>query len=97
MEDIVILHTALFVIKSQKPKISQMQCLVPSCTRHWELIGGSQGFTKASGQSHAATHWYRYHKEHHHEGELILVCSLCQKASDEETEKRCKEQHLKNP
>jgi len=96
----------LTIIKSEKPKVSEMQCLVPSCDRFWCLRFGHQGFILAAGQSHARSHWRKYHAEHKHSdiawadgsGTVhkldALHCPLCAKASEEEYEKRCKEQNL---
>lgn len=99
----------LTIIKSKKPKVSEMQCLVPACDRFWRLEGGHQGFILAAGQSHARFHWRKYHAEHKHpdiawtdDTETVhklnaLHCPLCAKTSAEELEKRCKEQHLREP
>jgi len=83
------LYPALLItVRSKKPKIGSVECLVPDCNRAWELIGSNQGFTHAVARSHACAHWRKYHEEHEHPGEWNLACPLCAEASAQEIKKR---------
>jgi len=82
------LKYVLIIIKSRKPKVATMECLVPNCEREWYLAGSSQGFTKASGMSHSSAHWRRFHNEHKHDSEHPMICPKCIVASQKESEKR---------
>jgi len=87
------------VYNKGQPKISRMECLVPGCDRSWHLQGSNQGFTKAAGKSHCASHWRRYHDAWKHpkaiwkdstgvEHEGYMFCEKCKAASEEEYKKR---------
>ncbi len=83
----------------QKPKKSRLSCLVPNCSKTWLLSGSNQGFMKHSAQSHAFTHWEKYHIQQKHpkavwkdsmgiEHESIAFCPFCKEASENEFQKR---------
>jgi DNA polymerase III psi subunit len=90
----------LITVHSEHPKIARMECLVPGCNRSWSLIGSNQGFAKAAGKSHCASHWSKYHEQQQHpravwkdstqiEHASHQFCGKCKEASEEEYKRRC--------
>jgi hypothetical protein len=86
-------------IRSEKPKVSDVECLVPDCNRSWRLAGSNQGFLLAAAQRHAYAHWEKYHAEQKHpratwkdsdgkEHESVDFCPLCKTVSEKEYARR---------